>query len=371
MFTEKNAADVLLINSLDKRYGSTYRARNIFAALTSIGCKCTYVESNYDLNTRGVVSISQKDTIPSYIAASIKRAMLVLPENYSLAMIQKITPLTFFAIAAALMKGKPLIVDWDDLDAEFQSSRIRKYLIRALEALVPRYIDVITTHSKTIADYAAGKGARRVSYLPQVIDTELFNPDRFDRMKEKKYLGIETKTVLGYTGTLTEGGMRDIDIILDFFKEGCSLDRYCLLIAGGGPLKNRLEAMIREKYGIKNYIITGILAQNEMPRYISAMDACFVYMRENIGNKARVSLKLLEYLAMQKVVFGKVVGDTNDILGKYVYDFSDFKPDGLERLIETRRLELEEARKTVKEKYSMESLKASLGELLLLVQKCR
>jgi len=371
MFTEKNAADILLINSLDKRYGSTYRARNIFAALTSMGRGCTYVESNYDLNTAGVVSISQKDTIPSYIAASIKRAILVLRENYSLAMIQKITPLTFFAIAAVLMKGRPLVVDWDDLDAEFQSSRIRKYLVRALEVLVPRHIDVITTHSKTIADYAAGKGARRVSYLPQVIDTELFNPYRFDRIREKRCLGLEAKTVLGYTGTLTEGGMRDIDIILDFFKERCSSDRYCLLIAGGGPLKNRLEAMIREKYGIKNYVITGTLAQNEMPRYISAMDACFVYMRENIGNEARVSLKLLEYLAMERIVFGKVVGQTNDILGKYVYDFSEFKPDGLKHSMETRHLYLEEARKTVEEKYSMESLKASLGELLSLVQKCR
>ncbi|MDP2929036.1 MAG: glycosyltransferase, partial [Candidatus Omnitrophota bacterium] len=167
------------------------------------------------------------------------------------------------------------------------------------------------------------------------------------------------------------GGMRDIDIILDFFKKRCSLDRYCLLIAGGGPLKNRLEAMIREKYGIKNYIITGTLAQNEMPRYISAMDACFVYMRENIGNDARVSLKLLEYLAMERIVFGKVVGQTNSILGKYVSDFDLFEPDSLERLTESRKADLEEARDVIKEKYSMESLKISLGELLSLVQKCR
>lgn len=369
MFTEKNTADVLLINSLDKRYGSTYRARSIFNALTSMGCACTYVESNYDLDTAGVISVDQKDTIPSYIAASIKRAMIVLRENYSLAMIQKITPLTFFAITAALMKRRPLVVDWDDLDAEFQSSAVRKYLIRALEAFVPGLASVITTHSETIARYAAKKNARRVSYLPQVIDTEIFNPERFDRAEEKKHLGLEAKTVLGYTGTLTEGGMRDIDIILDFFRRACSSDKYHLLIAGGGPLKKRLEALIREKYGIKNYVITGTLAQNEILRYISAMDACFVYMRENIGNAARVSLKLLEYLSMKRIVFGKVVGQTNDILGRYVYDFSEFKPDGLESFIEAHRPDLEEARRAVKEKYSIEALKVSLGELLSLAQK--
>lgn len=355
--------EILLVNSLDRRYGSTYRARRLFAAFLALGYRCRYVESNSDLSGKDIIYIRQRDDMLGYLVASLRRAVIVLRERSSIIIVQKITPLTFFAIIAAFLRNEPLVIDWDDLDAEFQLTKARAWIIKTLEFFVPRLCSLVTTHSKIIADYAAKRGAKRISYLPQVVDTHLFNPARFNKNKEKQAIGLADKRVIGYAGTFTEGGMRDFDVILSFFKEKCRSDNYHFLVVGGGPLQKNFEALLESRYEIENYTITGLVAHEQMPHYIVAMDACLIYMRDDMGNRARVSLKLLEYLAMEKPVFGKVVGETKDILGGYLLGFSDFTDERFEESMNHQTSMLREARTTVEHNFSIEALERLLGEI--------
>ncbi|HTZ11834.1 MAG TPA: glycosyltransferase [Candidatus Margulisiibacteriota bacterium] len=358
----KTKKKILLINSLDERYGSTYRARSIWHALRSLGLECTYVESNYREDTPGVISVRQDDSLWGYLRASLRRAVIVLRESCQGIIIQKITPLTFFAIISAFLRGKPLIVDWDDLDAEFQRTPLRKSLTRSLERILAPICRCICTHSKFITTYAKKRGARHVFYLPQVVDTEFFNSKRVNPQKEKARLGLLDKVVFGYAGTFTEGGMRDFDIILSFFKEYFHSGQFFLLIVGGGPSQRIVEDAIREKYGLTNYLITGLIPQESVPDYIAAMDICFIYMRDNIGNRARVSLKLLEYLAMQKVVFGQVVGETKELFGRYVSDFEELRVHDLRDSLLKKQGGLIEVRCTIEEKYSLKAMMEGLKQ---------
>ena len=67
-----------------------------------------------------------------------------------------------------------------------------------------------------------------------------------------------------------------------------------------------------------------------MAGYLAASDLALIYMRDDLGNQMRFSLKLLEYLSMGKTVVGHLVGATKDALGEYcvltdsrIEDFAD------------------------------------------------
>jgi glycosyltransferase involved in cell wall biosynthesis len=308
---------ILLVNSLSPGYGSTYRARAIYQVIKKLGYPIIYIESNSDLKAEDVISIPQKDNLIGYVLGSLRRAYYCLKTKYDLCIIQKFTPLTVFAILVVKIRGKKLIVDWDDLDHLFQATAIRKIITKFIEENLHRYVEVITTHSEYIKKFAQSIKVKKIYYLPQVIDTSLFDPNLYEKEALKRKLGLKDFIVLGYVGTLTEGGARDLDVIIQVVSEvSQKIENVYFLLVGGGPLIKKYEKMIKES-NIKNFRITGLVPQSKVSEYISCMDICLIYMRDDLGNVMRVSLKLLEYLAMNKKVVGYLVGDTKDKLGKY------------------------------------------------------
>jgi glycosyltransferase involved in cell wall biosynthesis len=55
-------------------------------------------------------------------------------------------------------------------------------------------------------------------------------------------------------------------------------------------------------------------------------------MRDNLANRCRVSLKLLEYLSMELPVIGHVVGHSRDVFGPYCF-MCDPEPGALTQTI--------------------------------------
>ena len=297
---------VLFINSLDKRYGGTYRARILFKIMKDLKYDITYVESNYD-KTDGI-NIPQTDTLLGYLLGTLKRAFFCLRNDYQLLFLHKFLPLNFPCIIVAKLRNKRILVEWDDLDSEFQSTLFRKNFTNLLERYMPKFVDCIITHNEYLKDYAKIRGAKRVYIVPQVVDIKLFSPIRFKNIKEDK-------KILLWVGTLTEGGARDLDIILEGFKLiKDKLSEAELWIVGNGPLKDKFESMSID--GVK---FIGIISHNEIPEYIAKASIALIFMRNNKGNKMRMSMKLLEYLAMEKKVVGYLVGASEKQLGKFCY----------------------------------------------------
>lgn len=360
---------VLLVNSLTPQYGSTRRARNIYHALKELKHSVIYLESDSDIKAGDVISVRQWPNVMGYLLASLARACYCLFSAYELCIIQKITPLTFLAILAVKIRGKRLILDWDDLDAEFQTTLFRKYLTSLIERRVPKYADAVMTHNAYLKDYALSVGCKNVFILPQGVDTHIFDPANYDRQALRREKNLDQKIVLAYLCTFTQGGSRDIDVV---FKAVARLLKECsglhFLLIGAGPLQKEHEEKLRKAGFCCDYSITGFVSQKEAAQYLSIADLCLVYMRDDLGNRMRVSLKTLEYLAMGKTVVGYIAGELKDRVRNYylavepsVLGFSR----GIKEAVEQKNFSCNpEARRFVVENYSFTVTKDKLNEIL-------
>lgn len=350
---------ILFINSLDKRYGGTYRARALIKIMKDLKYDVTYVESNY-YETNGI-NIPQSDTLLGYLLGSLRRALLCFFYDYQLLFLHKFLPLNFLCIVVAKLRNKKILVEWDDLDSEFQSTFFRKKITNLLEKYIPRYVDCIITHNRYLKDYAKIRGAKRVYIVPQGVDTELFNPVRFNNAKRNS-------KILLWLGTLTEGGARDLDVILEGFKLiKDKLSDVELWIVGDGPLRNKFELM-----GIDGVKFIGIISHDVVPEYIARADIALIFMRNNLGNKMRMSMKLLEYLAMGKKVVGHLFGVSKEKLGRFCYLCEPSTKSLAEKVIEVmyKNLANAEMRSFIQKNYSMDIVSKKLkGVISTLCQK--
>ena len=280
--------------------------------------------------TPRIISIPQRDTLPGFCSPALRRFRYCLFMPYDLLFIYKCLPVNIPCIIAGKLRGKKVVVDWDDLDSTFQPTAFRKAITRWTERWMPRFADVVTTHNQRIKDQAEKVGARKVIIVPQVIDTDLFNPAKYDRDEIRTRLGLQGKKVISYMCSLDWGGSRDLDKILAAVQ---LVDRkrsdIVLLIIGGGILQENFQRMAAD-LKLKSISFTGLIPHESVPEYLTASDLALIYMRDDPGNRTRFSLKLLEYLCMGKTVVGHLAGATREALGEYcvlttdqIEDFAD------------------------------------------------
>ncbi|MBU0952171.1 MAG: glycosyltransferase [Elusimicrobia bacterium] len=359
---------ILLINFLDKRYGSTYRARHIFKCLKELGHSVKYIESNSPGGNDGATSVYQADSNTGYIYATLVRSFYCLFSKYDVLYLQKFILPAVPCIIIGKLRNKKVIVDWDDLDSDFQRTAFRKNLTTKIEFNYPKKVDSITVHNEYLKKFALSMGAANVFSVNQIVNTEIFDPSKYIQEEEKGKLGLKGKILAGFLCTLTHGGAGDLDLVAEAVK--MARKRYSdlfFLVIGGGPLENEFAKAFDEA-GLKNYLITGLVLQDDVPKHLAACDFCLIYMRETAGNKMRMSFKVLEYLSMNKKVVGHVVGETKDKLEKYIVvsgakaqDFSDKICSVIEK---KEYLSNNNSRDYIIQNHSIEIMKKQLSEVL-------
>lgn len=350
---------ILLINSLDSRYGSTYRFRKI-ADFFKEGFDAVYAESNCEKKA-GQISVKQTDGIIGYTMATFKRTFLALRNDYDLLFVQKFLPFTLPCILIARLRKKKVVVDWDDLDSDLQSNFIRKAVVGLCEKLGPRFAHLITTHSKELAKIAGSRAKKaEVRIVNQGVDFNLYDPSKYKKNPLRDRYELKNKKLLGYMCTFTEGGIRDLDIVADavgrvYLKE----QNVALTLIGGGPEEKRVSALI-DRYGIEQITIyTGLLDQKSVAEVLSGLDLSLVYMRDNPGNRARVSFKVMESLAMNLKIIGKLVGETKTLFGNYIEQIdggAQEMAEGIMRSMENRNKSLK-LRDKIRKNFEWENIK--------------
>jgi len=290
----------LVLNSLDARYGSTYRIRALWRVLKSSGYRVQYIEGSGPKLSRFRTSFD------------------VAFGRYHVLFTQKFNPVTLLAMLIARLRGKPIVVDWDDLDAGLQSNRLKGLLAAVWERIGPSLASTVTTHSQAIRQRAVRDGLP-VYLLPQGFDEALFRPDLVCRARARGDLGLaEHDFLVGYMCTFTHGGAIDISTVLDVFSEVNAPDVRFLII-GGGPLHGRIEDLVK-RLGIQERVqFTGLVPHERVPAILSALDLAVVYMSDTPANRARVSFKVLECLAMEVPVVGHLVGESERAFGHLIH----------------------------------------------------
>jgi UDP-N-acetylglucosamine transferase subunit ALG13 len=327
--------NLLVINSLDTTYGSTHRFRKlVFPFIEKDEFNICYIESNTELSF--AINIKQKNNAFGFFFGTLVRMYYTFIKKFDILFTQTITPLTVGCVLIAKLKGKKNFVDWDDLSWVLQKNLFRSVLVKFCEHKFIKYVDVIFVPNKYLLEYAKNLGVKNVYFVPHGIDFDLFNPEKYDKTKVRNKLGIlENKIVLGFLASFTTGGVGDLDFIYEVVKEILdNRDDIYFLIIGGGPLFEEYRKL-EEKIGLKNTIFTGLIKQNEVPEYLSCVDIALIYMRDNLKNKMKTSLKVGEYLAMNKIVVGHLVGQTKDDFEKYCIICGEDKESFKQKIEET------------------------------------
>lgn len=362
---------VLFINPLDDRSGTKVRTRGFYTVLKSLGYDVSYMESNYHGDDPLIITIPQKDTLLGYCIACLRRLRYCLFMPYHLLFVYKFLPVNIPCIIVGKIRGKKVVVDWDDLDFAYQPTWFRRTITRWSEQWIPRYADVVTTHNLRIKEWAERVGGRKIIIVPQGIDTGVFDPKRYDRGEIRARLGLRSEKVICYMCSLDWGGARDLDNIFLAVRQVIQKrDDVVLLIIGGGILQGRFHKMAAE-LNITTVRFTGLISQEAVAHYLAASDLALIYMRDDLGNRMRFSLKLLEYLSMGKTVVGHLVGASKDALGKYCVLTTNQIEDFAEKIIEALDAtpDLRDARKYIVEHHDWEVVKKSVKEALTELEK--
>ena len=309
---------VLFINPLDCNYGSTYRARNLMRAIWQVAPDSLYVEGidRQQLRNKDL----EQDAFPTLAASAngsigrwhhYTRSLPSFTESFNadFVWIQKFLPMTANLVRQRHSSGLATIVDWDDFDAQLQNRWWKRLLVDRCETKLPPLVSVITTHSNTIAERARTLGCQQVVIMPQTLSEEVLGDSvSADDARDKR----DAPKVFVYLCSLNEGGSRDVDVILECAKKLCAEKvPFRLLIVGGGEYERRVQQTVNSM-GLGGIVrITGVVAQKQATNFLRSADFGLAYMRDNIGNRARVSFKVLEYLAAGLPVIGALTGESH------------------------------------------------------------
>jgi glycosyltransferase involved in cell wall biosynthesis len=143
---------------------------------------------------------------------------------------------------------------------------------------------------------------KRVGVWTSGVSTELFDPESFlsQRQNLKEKFGLVEKFVVFYHGIFTPN--RALPETIEAIK---SLSHTCppvvLFLLGSGPSSSTLAALVQEEKLENNILIHEPVAYDKVPEFISISDVCIVPLPDHPYWRFQCPLKLLEYLAMEKV----------------------------------------------------------------------
>ena len=316
---------ILVLNSLDLTYGSTRRMRRFLGWFKELGYHVTYMEPNYAGEDPSVITMPQQNSAAGFMTGNVYRAWYASIIGYDVLFTQTFTPLTAPCILAARARRKPIIVDWDDLSGAIQANKLRKALVDACERGLPRLADAVITPNRYLREIAEAYAPGTVSYmLSHGVDCAVFDPAAHNAAEVKRQEGLEGKRVLGFLASFTTGGVGDLDVIIGaYHRIRRRREDVALLIIGGGPLLQEYTEATTAT-GVQDVTFTGFLrSQQDVARYLSAVDLALIYMRDNLGNRMKTCLKMFEYLAMDRKVVGHMVGETGDLWRDHVLTCED------------------------------------------------
>jgi glycosyltransferase involved in cell wall biosynthesis len=274
-------------------------------------------------------------------------------------------------VLGAKLRGKKVVLDFDDLDSRWQSTAVRRGLTALCERWIPRCADLVTTHNRYLREHIEETTGVAAALVPQGVDVRLFDATRYDRSAEKERVGLAGKAVCCFLGSFTAGSARDLDVILRAVQLASRRrrDLVLLIIGGGGPLEERYRRLIGE-LGI-DVRITGRFPQSEIPKYLAATDLGLVYMADDPGNRMRMSLKVLEYLAMELTVVGHLVGATKDTFAPYCFACGPSEGSMASRIEEVldERAQRPSARELISRDYDWPVIGALLEEAVRSIER--
>lgn len=226
------------------------------------------------------------------------------------------------AINVGRSHGIPVVYEvrafWEDAAADHGTSKewgVRYRLTRALETYVLKRANAVTTICEGLrSDIVARKvPEKRVTVIPNAVDTERFLFDGSADTTLLKELGLEGKDVLGFIGSFYayEGLPLLVEAMPRILKYSPNVR---LLFVGGGPQEEILREVAEKNNVSDKVIFTGRVPHDQVQRYYDLVDI-FVYPRLSMRLTDLVTpLKPLEAMAQGRIVLASDVGGHKELI---------------------------------------------------------
>lgn len=205
--------------------------------------------------------------------------------------------------------NKPVILDYIDTNFfKIIPSFVRKY--------AARNANIIFAISNYLQNFAKTEyNCKNVLYLPNGIDTDLFQIDKVMRNKKRKELNIEKDIVIGYTGSFAyyEG----IPVLLEAFKNlNKKYPNLKVAIMGKAYFDGdeNIAEIVKMNDLEEKVIFIPAQPYEKVPDYLSAFDILCCSKLDVEINRVANPIKVVEYLSMTLPTVCSAVGGINDTI---------------------------------------------------------
>ena len=237
-------------------------------------------------------------------------------------------PVGYAALAGMVLRGTtrlPLITDTDDWEGTGGWNSVNPYpqhwkrFFDFQERWLPRHSAAVTVASRTLQTLVWGMGVppHRVIYVPncpgEAILKRREQVQEADKRRVRASLGVGDAPLAMYVGHITLGD--DLDLALAAVKQVRKrLPEARLAIVGAGEGLARLRSLAAKLDLTDAICFTGWIEHSEVPAYLAAADAAIYPYRDTLINRAKCSIKILEYMAMGKAIVTHRVGQNLEYL---------------------------------------------------------
>jgi glycosyltransferase involved in cell wall biosynthesis len=211
------------------------------------------------------------------------------------------------------------------------------------------------------------------------VSESLFNPEHITVKSSelKGKFGLTGKFVVFYHGIFTpsRGLTQTVEAMKILLPKRHDIVFFLL---GTGPMATKLRVLIQKEGLQENIIIHNPVEQSQVPKFISMSDVGIVPLPDHPYWRFQNPLKLLEYLAMEKVVILTDIPAHRAVIGKakcgiYISSVAPVKIAEAIEYVYLNKKNLEEwgkiGREIIKEKYTWEKVARDLENYLLLIDE--
>jgi glycosyltransferase involved in cell wall biosynthesis len=221
--------------------------------------------------------------------------------------------------------GVPLVLEYNGSEVWIEKhwGRGLAYteISEKIESLLLYAAKLITVVSNPLKDELVTRGisADKILVNPNSVDPDRFNPDTYNAdeiMRLRQSLNIPDKaTVAGFIGTFSP--WHGVEVLAEAIPS--ALDEcqslYFLLI-GSGPLFDQVKSTVEKTADIKRVIFTGLIPQDEAPRYLMCSD---FFLSPHVPNPDGTPFfgsptKLFEYMALGKGIIASNLDQLGEVL---------------------------------------------------------
>lgn len=147
------------------------------------------------------------------------------------------------------------------------------------------------------------------------VSTTVFDPEKHDGTDLRKKFSLTNKFIVMHHGSLTsDRGILESIMAIEIIK-----DKYpdiVLFVLGSGPEYSSMKKSVKEKGVQDNIIFHDPVSYNEVSKFIAMSDVGIIPLPNLSIWRNQCPLKLLEYLAMKKVVIATDIPANRKVLGK-------------------------------------------------------